>query len=617
MQRVSATIALWALIVTGLLTPQPGSIVGKEANEEYVSRYELREVATEPFPDEPEFAACPAQSQLIGYLSGMVRRDRAPLRASYEVALDYEAALVVIGFAKEGHPENCPDGVSCGQGQLHEEFSVAVNEELIGGYYDQTSGDAWFAAGPWRTVNALPADAIQIDVAHLGTGTTAESVSYKLTVCANTLVNETPTATPTSTSTVTPLPTITPRPTPPYEEPAFAVCPDHTVELARFADTLSQSPDARRREYSVEVPYAADLLLTGSVKEGHPESCPDGANCGQRQCFEEFRVAINDQEIGRYLDQTVGDAWFVAGPWKTASPVSDGVAQVVFEHLLRGLTAESVSYKLTLCARTAPTEDREPPVVEFFLINDDAAFTESRPVSLTVRARDPEPGTGVESVLFVEFIYNNDIGEWYPVHVSEWLPYREAPLTYPWTLSIEAGIRYMQAWARDGAGNISLYPGVDGINYVVATEFLDQGETQVYRLELAAGQQFTARVEPVMGDPDLYVWPPDYGRGRPPWISNLRNGSDRITFIAPITGVYQIEVFGYTASEYRIYFETGILIEDAFNRNTAGVELGDSEKSKPTEPTFGLSSIPGSEWRWLATHFTYRVFLPVIQIRKP
>ena len=59
------------------------------------------------------------------------------------------------------------------------------------------------------------------------------------------------------------------------------------------------------------------------------------------------------------------------------------------------------------------------------------------------------------------------------------------------------------------------------------------------------------RLEPVNGDPDLYLWAPDHAT-RPPWVSNLAEGVDDVQITAPVAGRYQVEVFGYSAAEYRL-----------------------------------------------------------------
>ncbi len=53
----------------------------------------------------------------------------------------------------------------------------------------------------------------------------------------------------------------------------------------------------------------------------------------------------------------------------------------------------------------APAVDQVPPRVTGFTINDGAATTNEQTVSLHTTATDPEPGSGVASLLFIEFEY--------------------------------------------------------------------------------------------------------------------------------------------------------------------------------------------------------------------
>jgi hypothetical protein len=55
---------------------------------------------------------------------------------------------------------------------------------------------------------------------------------------------------------------------------------------------------------------------------------------------------------------------------------------------------------------------------------------------------------------------------------------------------------------------------------------------------------------PLSGDPDLYVW----GADEEPWPSNNVTGNDEVTFEAPDSGTYQIEVHGYREADYRLSF---------------------------------------------------------------
>ncbi len=126
------------------------------------------------------------------------------------------------------------------------------------------------------------------------------------------------------------------------------------------------------------------------------------------------------------------------------------------------------------------------------------------------------------------------------------------------------------------------------------------------------GQTLTARVEPLAGDPDLYVWAPDHEM-RPPWVSNGTGGNDEVSFVAPVDGTYQVEVYGYTAAKYRLIVdvtETGVIV--------AGASYVNQEKGQPAQPVVPVSSLPGAQYALVSPGATggavdYRLHLPLVR----
>jgi hypothetical protein len=197
--------------------------------------------------------------------------------------------------------------------------------------------------------------------------------------------------------------------------------------------------------------------------------------------------------------------------------------------------------------------DTTPPEVADFLVNGGASSTVARSVTLTVTATDD---TGPTQAYYVEQHYNQGARTWVPVQWTDWLPYNDQP--HSWTLHPNTGLRYLQAWAADAAGNISCAPLRAQINYMPASDEVSAGETKVYRQMVEAGQCLRVRIEPLYGDPDLYVWPPGYQTGDDYWYSIGGPGeTDQVQFEAPEAGNYQIEVQGVTEAEYDITVEVG------------------------------------------------------------
>ena len=176
----------------------------------------------------------------------------------------------------------------------------------------------------------------------------------------------------------------------------------------------------------------------------------------------------------------------------------------------------------------------------------------------------------------------NGIQQWLPIQESEWIPYSSIPQTgHPWQLVDAPGVKMLQLWAADQAGNISLFPGEIQLNYQPETNQVGLNQGHIFRHQLDEEQCIYARVDPINGDPDLYIWPPDHNAGRPPWVSNLEEGLEEVIFTAPIAGLYQFEAYGFTQAMYRLFVEerTG---EDCLS---PGKMVRRTEKEFPTPPT--------------------------------
>jgi uncharacterized repeat protein (TIGR01451 family) len=200
-----------------------------------------------------------------------------------------------------------------------------------------------------------------------------------------------------------------------------------------------------------------------------------------------------------------------------------------------------------------PQDDTAPPYMDWLLINEGADRTSIAQVTLDASASEMSlPNqSGVSAILYEELEYNEGARDWVLVQQSGWLDYATSHTAYPWTLIDSRGVRYLRAWAADGAGNLSPSPAMDFINYLPPTEHIQAGATHLYRHRLAQGQRLTVCVSPITGDPDLYVWPPTWSYGA--WSSAQGGTTEEIvTLTAPEAGTYQIEVYGYTDAEYAI-----------------------------------------------------------------
>lgn len=269
----------------------------------------------------------------------------------------------------------------------------------------------------------------------------------------------------------------------------------------------------------------------------------------------------------------------------------------------RALTAEEVAQNFRAGTEdTLPLPSGSAPVVADFTINNRASSTDSRDVILIINASGTSDDR-VHSVLVKEYIVQQETKHWVEVQRSPWLNYATDPSAYAWRLTTEAGVRYLQVWARDANGVISRFPYQAFINYVPARDTLAEGRGRVYRYPLNAGEQLTARVQPFSGDPDLYIWAPS-DLAQEPWISNRREVPDEITLVAPIGGVYQIEVYGYTAAEYQLTVD----ISPAADMISLQTGTVDSDKEPYTAPLIPLDSKPA----FTQPTDMQRLFLPIV-----
>jgi hypothetical protein len=166
-----------------------------------------------------------------------------------------------------------------------------------------------------------------------------------------------------------------------------------------------------------------------------------------------------------------------------------------------------------------------------------------------------------------------------------------------WPLSPQPGVKVVTAWFADAAWNVSP-PATTTINLAADGATINPGGVIQYRHSLRTGQSMMIGVHPRAGDPDLYVWMPGHV-GLPDWWSNAPEGDDRVTFVAPVDGVYLIEVHGYTAAVFDL---------DLAPQSNLGSESIREDKPLPAAPVVvdwpdaTFEPAPG-----------FRVYLPVVE----
>jgi hypothetical protein len=236
--------------------------------------------------------------------------------------------------------------------------------------------------------------------------------------------------------------------------------------------------------------------------------------------------------------------------------------------------------------------DMDAPLIERLTVDDGAHTTQSTAISITIAAADADHP--VRAVYWVEYEYVRGADEWVPAQWSGWRDYEDTPTRYAWALLPSPGIKYIQAWAADDKGNAMSQPALAAINYVPADEDqVDQGQVRLYRYNLNRGDRLSAFLIPSEGDPDLYVWPPDF-QLRPPWITNLSKGVDEVGFVAPVDGVYQLEISGYTDARYRSAVELQSLTGRVDAADKSNVDPFKLRRADPYIPVFDM---PAEEYR--------------------
>ncbi|NCC36106.1 MAG: hypothetical protein EOM24_29435, partial [Chloroflexia bacterium] len=199
--------------------------------------------------------------------------------------------------------------------------------------------------------------------------------------------------------------------------------------------------------------------------------------------------------------------------------------------------------------------DRTAPVVQSIAINDqDQPIVSDPDIRVAINAADPPPqASGMEAVHIIEYVFNESSRRWIPVAQSGWLPYTETPGVYRWNLLPLPGMRYIQVRARDAASNVSVGNARQLVTYEPPSDTIGRRQTRIYRYNLEAGQQLSVNLEVLSGDADLYVWSSNPDQSA--WVSNLEGGlAERVIIPASeiVPGVYQVEVYGFTAAEYRL-----------------------------------------------------------------
>jgi hypothetical protein len=261
-------------------------------------------------------------------------------------------------------------------------------------------------------------------------------------------------------------------------------------------------------------------------------------------------------------------------------------------------------------------DDRTVPLVQGIAINGTSGATVDTPdVTVDISAADPDPNpTGMQAINVIEYVYNTSVDQWIPVKQSGWLPYDQTPARTQWQLLPLPGMHYLQVRARDNADNISIGNARQLVNYDPPQNTIGRRQTHIYRYNVPDGQRLTVNLEVVSGDADLYVWSSRTDQSAR--VSNLEDSANEQVSVpadqvAP--GVYQVEVYGYTAAEYRITTNVGPAQAALQAELTVGGVSPD--KTRPDAPVVPVDSLPDERQGAapaLTTEESGTIYLPLV-----
>ncbi|NJL05105.1 MAG: cellulase family glycosylhydrolase [Chloroflexaceae bacterium] len=195
-----------------------------------------------------------------------------------------------------------------------------------------------------------------------------------------------------------------------------------------------------------------------------------------------------------------------------------------------------------------PTDiDQTSPAITGLQIAGGARITRNQTIDLALEIEDAAPSSGMAGLYIVEYEYHWGAERWIAVQRSQdWFSYRVGqPLS--WTFIPTAGLKFVQVWAADRAGNIANAQSV-WINYVPDTVPIVAGGVEVYRLSLAADEALSLTLTPNGGAVDFYIWSP--GAATTLAASGRTDTTYQLTIPSLAAGTYQIEIHGRGAASY-------------------------------------------------------------------
>ncbi len=313
-------------------------------------------------------------------------------------------------------------------------------------------------------------------------------------------------------------------------------------------------------------------------------------------------------EIGRTTSASIAPGTLtptlVSTSWDTSGLAGDvTIVAIIDPDLTLGeLVTSNNTAQRTITVMPLAAGDQIAPMVDAVRLDDGASEVRDGTVTVALTARDNEGGSGLAGMFLIERVFDAGSLTWAVTQQTGWVPYRP---TYSLTLAGDAGLHYIQVWVSDVAGNVSARPARAAVNVTPDAATLRGSQVHVFRQTLAVGERLSATVATASGDADLYVWDPEGKLAG----SSVRTGTqtDAVSLTATLAGVYQIEVYGYAASAYRLTIDgSGIVAE-------VPPELGIT-KTVRSAPAVAPAAVPASTTGVpVAPQFTFTLYTPVLR----
>ena len=252
-------------------------------------------------------------------------------------------------------------------------------------------------------------------------------------------------------------------------------------------------------------------------------------------------------------------------------------------------------------------EDETAPVINSLTVNAGADFTRDNNIHLSLQASDNSGADGVKKMNLVERQFNTSARQWVVVQETGWMDYSANP---GFILTDQGGMHYIQVWVADGAGNTSDMAQAH-INYQPNQESITAGTVRIYRLDLNAGESKSINLSSLSGDADMYVWDEDGNL----IASSLTDSSiDHVGFVAPVDGLYQVEIYAYSDATYAIDFEAPAVGAMPGSDSVLNGILEKTPRSQPAIVTQNepLKSVPAETAPIEANQEGYSIYLPTI-----